>query len=230
MNRITLQEYLETHKHLHIGMKVSSELLDNMVVRGFVNSSKDMIDDSKINMTKKDSLLGIVDNDCSIQVICENYIYQVISWYDGEKVQQQGLVNPIYAGLYKFDFDANINIENLYIPDLISHPLYRIIHARKGVTINEQLVNKYRPNKDKTDRWKSHNIFVKDGKAYMPIKKGDWVLRPLYDMINPFVMEKSIKSVAQEILVVCTYIHGETGRRCYALFGLEELIMETEQG
>ena len=58
MNRITLQEYLETHKHLHIGMKVSSELLDNMVVRGFVNSSKDMIDDSKINMTKKDSLLS----------------------------------------------------------------------------------------------------------------------------------------------------------------------------
>ncbi len=228
MNRITLQEYLETYKHLRIGMKVSCDLIDNMVVRGFVNSSKDMIDDSKINMYKKDALLGIVDRDCSNQVICHNYMYQVISWYDGEKVQQQGLVNPIYAGLYKYDFDVNINIENLYIPDLISHPLYQLIRARKGVDVTEQLVNRYRPIKGKIDRWKNHNIFVKDGKAYMPIRKGDWVLRPLYDMINPFVSEKSIKSVAQEILVVGTYIHCETGRRCYALFGLEELTIEIE--
>jgi len=228
MNRITLQQYIEKYKHLHIGMKVSSALLDDMVVRGFVNSSKDMIDDTKINQYKKNSLLGIVDKDCSNQVICENYIYQVVSWYDGEKIQQQGLVNPIYAGLYKFDNNVNINIENLYIPDLITHPLYQIIRSRKGVAITEQLVNRYKPNNGKTDRWKNHNIFIKDGNAYMPIKKGDWVLRPLYDMINPFIIEKSIKSVAQEILVVGTYIHGETGRRCYALFGLEELTIEIE--
>lgn len=228
MNKINLTEYLEAHCHFHYGMKVSCDLIDNMVVRGFVNSSKDMIDNSQLNLTKKDALLGVVDKDCVNQVICENYIYQIISWFDGEKVQQKGLVNPIYAGLYKYGFNANINIENLYIPDLITHPLYQSIRSRKGFTITEQLVNKYRPNKDKIDRWKSHDIFVKDGKAYMPIKKGDWVLRPLHDMINPFVAEKSIKSVAQEILVVCTYLHEETGRRCYALFGPEELTVEEE--
>lgn len=223
MKRINLTNYLEEHKHFRMGMKVSSDLLDNMVVRGFVNSSKDMIDDSRINMTKKDALLGIVDKNCCNQVICENYIYQIINWFDGEKIQQQSVVNPIYAGLYKYNYDVSINIEHLYIPDLISHPLYQRIRSRQGITITEQLVNKYRPNKDKTDRWKNHDIFIKDGKAYMPIKRGDWVLRPLYDMTNPFVAEKSIKSVAQEILIVCTYIHDKTGRRCFALYGPDEL-------
>ena len=50
MKRINLTDYLEEHKHFRMGMKVSSDLLDNMVVRGFVNSSKDMIDDSRINI------------------------------------------------------------------------------------------------------------------------------------------------------------------------------------
>ena len=213
--RITLQEHLDKYGWLRSRMVAKSILIDEVEIYGFINCSKEMLDEYKTNEFK---LLGIVDKDPSRQIIQCNYMYQIIDWFDGNKVQQTGLVTPIYVGLRKSGVDTEINVEELYIPDLINHELYKRIRSRKGtgVEVTEQLANKY-----KSKAWTEHNIFIKDGKAMMPIHKGD--------VLCQHVMNNSIKSIGQELLAVCRYIHKTTGRMCYTQYGLDELTVKDEE-
>ena len=228
--RWTLQKHLDRLGWLSLGIHVSSELIDDMVVYGFVNSSIDMIDDSHINMQKKDALLGIVDKNCENQVIANFYMYQVIPWSDGETLHQQRVVSPIYTSLKRLEFEKNINLEQLYIPDLIAHPLYNRIRSKDShcVTVTERQVAQYKPNKDKIDRWASHNIFIKEGKAYFPIKKDEIILYSFLHQKQPYISDDDIKSIAQNVLALCRYIHKETGNTRFALYSLDELETEVE--
>ena len=223
----TLQEHLDKLGWIKWGMTVSNSLIETMVIRGFVNSSIELIDDSHPNQPQ---LMGVVDKDCEKQIVCSTYLYQIVNWYNGEKIQQQGVVHQIYPAIYRYEKDTNINVENLYIPDLITHPLYKQIRSRKGngVVVTEQQVYKHKSNKGKADRWKEHGIFIKEGKAFYPVKKGDVIFRPCGDLLNPSINEQSIKSVAQEILAVCRYVHKETGHVRYAIFNLDELNIEID--
>lgn len=213
--RITLQEHLDKYGWLRSRMVAKSILIDEVEIYGFINCSKEMLDEYKTNEYK---LLGIVDKDPSRQIIQCNYMYQIIEWFDGNKVQQTGLATPIYVGLRKCGVDTEINVEELYIPDLINHKLYKEIRSRKGtgIVVTEQLVNK---NKSKV--WTEHNILIKDGKAMMPIHKGD--------ILCQHIMDNSIKSIGQELLAVCRYIHKTTGRMCYTQYGLDELTVKDEE-
>ncbi len=226
----TLQKHLDRLGWLNLGIHVSSELIDDMVVYGFVNSSIDMIDYSHVNMQKKDALLGIIDKNCENQVIANFYMYQVIPWSDGETLHQEDVVSPIFTSLKRLDFDKYINLEQLYIPDLIAHPLYRHIRSREGngVTVTDHQVARYKPNKGKLDRWSNHNIFIKEGKAYFPIKKGEIVLYSFLHQKQPYISNDDIKSVAQNVLALCRYVHKETGNTRFALFGLDELETKVE--
>ncbi len=228
--RWTLQKHLDQLGWLRHGIHVSCELMDDMVVYGFVNSSTDMIDDSRVNIQKKDALLGIVDKNCENQVVACNYMYQVIPWSDGESIHHEGVVSPIFTSLRRLDSDTSINLEQIYIPDLISHPLYRQIRSREGngVTVTEHQVARYRPNSGKLDRWRNHNIFVKEGKAYFPIKKGEIVLYSILYRKLPYISNDDIKSVAQDVLALCRYVHKLTGNNRFALFRLDELETEVE--
>ncbi|MBQ8958563.1 MAG: hypothetical protein IJ057_08715 [Bacteroidales bacterium] len=214
-SRITLQEHLDKYGWLRSRMVAKSILIDEVEIYGFINCSKEMLDEYKTNEYK---LLGIVDKDPSRQIIQCNYIYQIIEWFDGNKAQQTGLATPIYVGLRKCVVDTEINVEELYIPDLINHKLYKDIRSRKGtgIVVTEQLVNKY-----KSKVWTEHNILIKNGKAMMPIHKGD--------ILCQHIMDNSIKSIGQELLAVCRYIHKTTGRMCYTQYGLDELTVKNEE-
>ena len=213
--RITLQEHLDKYGWLRSRMVAKSILIDEVEIYGFINCSKEMLDEYKTNEYK---LLGIVDKDPSRQIIQCNYMYQIIDWFDGNKVQQTGLATPIYVGLRKCGADTEINVEELYIPDLINHELYKRIRSRKGtgVVVTEQLVNKY-----KSKVWNEHNFLIKDGKVMMPIHKGD--------VLCQHIMDNSTKSIGQELLAVCRYIHKTTGRMCYTQYGLDELTVKDEE-
>lgn len=215
--RITLQEHLDKYGWLRSRMIAKSILIDEVEIYGFVNCSKGMRDEYKFGQY---NLLGIVDKDPSRQVIQCNYMYQIIEWFDGNKVQQTGLVTPIYVGLRKSGIDTEINVEDLYIPDLIHHELYNRIRSRKGtgVEITEQMVNKYKLTKG---TWAEHGIFIKDGKAMMPIHKGD--------ILCQHIIDNSTKSIGQELLTVCRYVHKTTGRMCYTQYGLDELTVKDEE-
>ena len=87
---------------------------------------------------------------------------------------------------------------------------------------------RYKPNKGKLDRWSNHNIFIKEGKAYFPIKKGEIVLYSFLHQKQPYISNDDIKSVAQNVLALCRYVHKETGNTRFALFGLDELETKVE--
>ena len=62
---------------------------------------------------------------------------------------------------------------------------------------------------------------IKDGKAMMPIHKGD--------ILCQHIIDNSTKSIGQELLAVCRYIHSATGRMCYTQYGLDELTVKDEE-
>ena len=226
--RITLSEYLETReKHrnffrsLRRGMVVHGALVEDMEIYGFLNYSSEIIYERKYN---EFDLLGIVDKDPSKQIICGNYMYQVVEWFDGKKVQYSGRITPIYDILGKSTVDRSIDVANLYIPSLISHELYKRIRSRKGtgVTVTDYDVRRY---VKKDDAWSSLGIYLENGKACLPVHEGDLLLWRNLDWPTE---GGAIKSVGEEILVVCRYLHKSTGRMCYTQLGLDEITINAE--
>ncbi len=216
-NNISLSEYLKKYEFLKYGMIAQCALIKEIEIYAFANCSKDMFEKFRYNQYH---LLGIVDKDSTHQVIRGTYMYQVVEWYDGEKVQHTGITTPLYLGLRLSKEDTEMDIANLYIPDLISNELYKIIRSRRGsgVEVTPQLVNRYKVPKGIHDIWSSHNIEVKDGKAYLPVKKGD--------ILCIHAVDHAIKSIGQEIIAICRYTCKETGRLVYANFNLDELTIE----
>lgn len=213
--RITLQEHLDKFGWLRSRMIAKSNLINEVEIYGFINCSKEMVDEFKYHQY---NLFGIVNKDPGQQVIRCNYMYQIIEWYDGNRVQHTGVVTPIYVGLRKSVEDTEINVEELHIPDLVNNELYKLIRSRKGngVEVTEQLVKK-----KLSKEWTEHNILIKEGKAMMPIRKGD--------VLCQHIIDNSTKSIGQELLALCRYIHRETGRMCYTQYGLDELTVKDEE-
>ena len=60
MGLITLQEYINRKGWLEWGMRVNADF-GEMIVRGFVNSSKDMIDNTHFIRPTRPQLIGFVD-------------------------------------------------------------------------------------------------------------------------------------------------------------------------
>lgn len=227
---MTLQEYINRVGGLNWGMKVNTDF-GEMTIRGFVNSSRDMIDNAHYIRPTRPQLLAFVDKNCSNMVVCSNYMYQIINWYNGNMTLQQGVVHPIYPAIRQYQNNTQVELEQLYIPDLVTHPLYKEIRSRKEKrgSLTEQKLQKYRPYKYERDRWTEHGIMINNGIAYMPVKKGDIVFHSLNGLLKPYMTDSSVKSVAQEILVVCRYLHEQTGQIQYALFGLDELSIVISQ-
>ncbi len=212
-SRITLQSYLEKYGWLKYGMIVKGTLIKELEIYGFVNSSKEMIDELKSNQF---NLLGIVNKAPNQQVIRGFYMYQVVEWFDGENVKQTGLTTPIYIGLRNCREDIELNIADLHIPNLISNNLYCLIRSRRGtgVEITPQLVNKYKAAKIFAD----NNIIIKEGNAFLQVKKGD--------TLCIHALDHSVKSIGQELVAICRYVCKTTGHLRYALFDLSELTIE----
>ena len=228
MELITLHEYFNRRGWVEWGMKVNTDF-GEMRIRGFVNSSKDMIDNTHFIRPTRPQLLGFVDKNCSNMVICSNYMYQIINWSNGEKTLQQGVVHPIYPAIHRYQSTIQVDLEQLYIPDLVTHPLYRAIRSKKKEGfLTEQELHKYRPYKNESDRWIEHGIIINNGKAYLPVKNGDIVFRSINGLLKPYTTDSSIKSIAQELLVVCRFFHEQTGQIHYALFDLDELTIESQ--
>jgi len=218
-NQITLKEYLDKYGYLKKGIIARTTLIDEVEIYGFINCSEEMFDEFQYDRYK---LLGIVNKDSRRQIIQSNYMYQIIEWVDDGKIKKVGFNTPIYAKLYKSDIDTEINIEELYIPDLINHMIYQQIRSRygTGVEVTTKMINKCKPVKGARNIWEEYNITIKDGKAIMPIHKGD--------ILCQHIMDGSTKSIGKKLLAVCRYIHNITGHMCYTQLELDELIIDDE--
>lgn len=90
--------------------------------------------------------------------------------------------------------------------------LYRKIKARigSGLAVTEYMLRK---------NGFPENIIEEDSKAMFIAEEGTILLKD---------KDGSIKSIGEEILAVCRYLHPETGTMCYTQLGLDELFVEND--
>ena len=209
--RITLQEHLDKYGWLKSGMIAKSVLIDKLEIYGFVNCSKE-IKTSYSNYNFRNVLSNIVVNKSSTsQIIQSNYIYQVVN-IEG---QSKGIVSPIYNRLTKSENNIEVDIKQLHIPKLFYNTTYKKIRSRykdgnqpiKLTNYEQKTLEEYL------------EISIKEGKLMVVIHNGDILCQNNDD---------TIKSIGEEILVVCRYIHDLTGNMCYTQYGLDELTIELD--
>ena len=213
MAKISLNDKLLESKQLSSNIIVSSFLLEKLEVYGYVNSCRheDMIQMPKNNYSVA-CLNGIINKSSHSEIVCSNFIYQVVPFFDGKQTSSIGLHIPIYNSLCVISEQAKYNLEDLYIPSLRANTLYRKIKARIGTGV---AVTDYMLRKNSFPE----NIVEEESKAMFIVDEGAILLKD---------KDGCIKSIGEDILAVCRYLHPETGTMCYTQLSLDELFIEND--
>lgn len=205
MAKITLEDYLKKHGDLSREMMGCSKLIDKLEIYGFVNTCKDQ----DIFEKKYQGLFfnDILSKEPKLQIIMSEHIYQITSHLDGTNIVREGRVVQIYAYLHQEENEAQYNIKDLYIPSLVNKDLYKNVKSRRG---NGVTVNNYGFEKAKLPecyKLEEGQVFLVTSNPHIQCLDSDGV----------------IKSIAENILVVCRYLHPETGTMCYTQYNLNEV-------
>lgn len=210
MEKVSLQELLDSTSTLSNGMKVCSSLMQDMEVIGYVNSCTDdnVISDLKWYSSQV-QLNTIVNHSNQSQIVCSNHLYQILPSPNGKELKYQGFLSPIYPKIVLSEKEWNINVESLHIPSLRSNMLYFKIKARfgTGVTVNRRMLQQ--ANFPDT-------ITAEEGKAIYHIPMGAMLCMD---------KEGQIRGVGENILALCRYVLPSTGVVNYAQFELTELFI-----
>lgn len=207
MNRITLEDYLKNHGSVHCGMIAKSNLIDKLEIYGFANACKD---EDMYNDVYAGLINGIVNKEPKRQIVLSNYIYQVTTHYSGKEITREGMAIPIFQSLVVSESEGQYNVEDLYVPSLVGRQLYRKIKSRHG---NGVVVREYDLEKAKFPSY----IKAIDGKAILNAPKSH---------IQIIDKDGEIKSIGENIMVVCRYLHTETGTMCYTQYNLNEVFVD----
>lgn len=208
MKRITLEDYLKNHGSVHCGMNAKSNLIDKLEIYGFANAcnDEDMYNDVYAGLI----LNGIVNKEPKRQIVLSNYIYQVTTHYSGKEITSEGMAIPIFQSLVVSESEGQYNVEDLYVPSLVGRQLYRKIKSRHG---NGVVVHEYDLEKAKFPSY----IKAIDGKAILNAPKSHIQIKD---------KDGEIKSIGENIMVVCRYLHTETGTMCYTQYNLNEVFVD----
>lgn len=208
MERITLEDYLKKNGSVRSGIMAKSNLIDKLEIYGFVNACKD--EDMYNEGYMGRFLNGIVNKEPKCQIILSNYIYQVTSHYSGNDITREGKVTPIFHTLAVSESEGQYNVEDIYIPSLIGKQLYRKIKSRYGNGVRVC-------DKDLKKANFPSCIGAIYGKAIMTAPAGH---------VQLFDKNGAIKSIGENIMVICRYLHAETGTMCYTQYNLNEVFVD----
>ena len=208
MDRRTIEDYLKKNGSIQSGVTAKSNLIDKLEIYGFVNAckDKDMYNEVYAGLV----LNGIVNKEPKRQIILSNHIYQVTTHYSGKDITREGLAIPIYHTLAVSEAEGQYNVEDIYIPSLIGKQLYRKIKSRhgNGVTVRDYDLKKANfPSR----------ISAVDGKAILTAPAGH---------VQLLDKDGVIKSIGENIMAVCRYLHAETGTMCYTQYNLNEVFVD----
>ena len=175
MRKIRLNEYLIKEGELQSGIAVSSNLIDNLEVYGFLN--------------------------------CKGR----------EEVLK---VTPIYPMISICQEDVDLDVKRLYIPSFVGTRTksQKIVDDELYSNIKYRFGTGYKVSESQWEkaRWPSSYSLV-DGDVVLHIKKGEIVLQD---------KDGCIKSVGDSIVVLCRYLHEETGEIKFLFSRLEQLYYE----
>lgn len=208
MNRITLEDYLKNHRSVHCGMIAKSNLIDKLEIYGFANACKDedMYNDVYAGLI----LNGIVNKEPKRQIVLSNYIYQVTTHYSGKEITREGMAIPIFQSLVVSESEGQYNVEDLYVPSLVGKQLYRKIKSRHG---NGVVVREY-------------DLEKANFPSYIKAIEGKAILNAPKSHIQIVDKDGEIKSIGENVMVVCRYLHSETGTMCYTHYNLNEVFID----
>lgn len=209
MERITLEEYLLDNGTISSGMVGKSKLIDKLEIYGFVNACKDE-DMYKEYWGGTFYPNGFVNKETSRQIVLSGFLCQVTdNYYDKEITQTQRCI-PVFDSVRISDSEDDYGVEDIHIPSLVGNKLYRQIKERyghgKNVTDNELRKHDF-----------PSNITVLDGKAVFHAAEGH---------IQLLDKNGKVKSIGENILAVCRYIHEATGALRYTQFNLDEITLD----
>lgn len=205
----TLKELFTRDCVLKSGIIGSSLLIGKLEVYGYVNA----YDDGKLldqGLDDLDSIEAPFKNSNS-QNVLSNCMFQC----DCNKCKQNGnggnIVVPIFKEVCLSNMDEKYDIRELYIPSIAANTYYKKIKSRNTHFSASAQGLKYNKFPD--------NIFIENGVVTYASKVGDFLFLD---------KDRRIKSVGQRVMALCRYVHQDTGKMCYVLYDLEEIIISDE--
>lgn len=209
MTKKDLERHLYETGCLENGMIVSSNLIKRLEVCGFVNMQ--IANELILEKILGDSL-SMINKAPYKQFVMSGYIYQIHQYVKRTSMTSvtctKGVTAPIYSSLKITRQNIEVNLEEVAIPSLEDNKTYNKIRSRYGssVVVTESMLDRAFP--------KEYTITAKEGKAMMEVQE---------DSILCLNRKGEIRSVGEEILVVCRYLDPETGVLNYAQYSLDEL-------
>lgn len=208
MGKITLEDYLREYGSVENGLIGSSNLIDKLEIYGFVNACKDenMFDKAYAGLF----LNGIVNKDAAQQIVLSHYIYQVTTNNCGTQITQEGTITPIFHKLRVSESDEEYNIEVLHVPSLVRKQLYKNIKSRYGKGISVKKLS-----------------FDKAGlPSYFKLVEGKVMMEAQAGHVQCLDKDGVIKSIGENLIVVCRYLHSESGAMRYVQYNLNEVYID----
>ncbi len=202
-----LENVFNNTRMLISNISASTLLIEEMEIYGYVTDEMvDKFGDS--NMINLDGSNRIVCSDriFQLQPVIENTCY-------GSSIKSIGITIPIFKSAKKEEEDMCIPLKQIYVPSLVSNPLYIAIRSRTKNGICE--VNEYKLSKNKMP----DNIIVVEKEAYYKTTVGDIICRDKYG---------NIKGVCNNIMAVCRYINQTTGSMNYTILPLEDIYVKSD--
>lgn len=209
MERITLEEYLQKHGTISSGMVGKSNLIDKLELYGFVNACKDenMYTEYWGGVKYPN---GLVNKETGGQIVLSNNLCQVVDIYYNTELSQVQRITPVFKSVRISDSEEDYGVENLHIPSLAGNKLYKEIKKRHGqgrtVSDNELKKNNF-----------PSNITAQDGKAVLHATEGH---------IQLLDKDDEVKSIGENIMAVCRYLHETTGAMRYTQLNLDEVTID----
>ena len=209
MRKIRLNEYLIKEGELQSGIAVSSNLIDNLEVYGFLNCKG-----------REEVLNGCdiqdINSSGDVEMIFDDSKCKIFSFY----MKQNSKVTPIYPMISICQEDVDLDVKRLYIPSFVGTRTksQKIVDDELYSNIKYRFGTGYKVSESQWEkaRWPSSYSLV-DGDVVLHIKKGEIVLQD---------KDGCIKSVGDSIVVLCRYLHEETGEIKFLFSRLEQLYYE----
>ncbi len=204
MIKTTLKQRLEENGCLEKGLLVSSLLIKEIEVCGFLNGVKNFgqTDDKFLHLCN-----SILNKAPHRMLVRSGMVRQIFEYFDGSKISSMNCVFRIYTTLTVNESDFEMDLKDIHVPALEKSSIYRDIRQgfKRFITDDKLRKNGF-----------PEFIKVKEDKVVCEIAPGK---------ILCLNKDGEIRSLGEDIQVLCRYLHPETGIMCYTIYSMDELFI-----
>lgn len=204
MIKTTLKQRLVENGCLEKGLLVSSLLIKEIEVCGFLNGVKNFGQTDNKFLHLYNSILNKAPHRMLVR---SGMVHQIFEYFDGSQITSMNCVFRIYTTLTVNDSDFEMDLKDIHVPALEKSSIYRDIRQgfKRFITDDKLRKNGF-----------PEFIKVKEDKVVCEIAPGK---------ILCLNKDGEIRSLGEDIQVLCRYLHPETGIMCYTIYSMDELFI-----